>query len=377
MQGFQNVRALGAFGDGLHDDAAVLNRLIRSGQKKLFLPCGHYLLRGTLLLESGTEILADENACLQLAPGAQKGRRDFLAANGCAAEHIRIRGGVWDGNSAQNSRGADLFDPAATSGALFSFRGVKHLSLTDMKLKNPLCYYLRFCEAEDVLLENLVFESEDLHINQDGVHLAGFCRRFTIRNLRGVNGSPGDDYIALNADDCLTRQESFDMINGLQSEILIENIHADECHCFVRLLSVASPIERVTIRNITGCCRGTAINMDAARHCRVPLFRPGDEIAENGVGHLKNVRIENVRVGRKQATDEPFIAAETNAERLEIRDFQVLSPSGGPVVAISDLAPHRVLYQRGQTSLDESLPPRARRAFTDPAFDTLILEITD
>ena len=380
MNGFQNVRALGVAGDGRQDDAAALNRLIRSGKKKLYLPRGRYLLRGTLMLESGTEILADENAHLQLAPGAQKGRRDFLATNvssGGASEHIRIKGGIWDGNSAHNSRGDDLFDPAATSGALFSFRGVKQLSLSDMKLKNPLCYYLRFCEAEDVTLDNLVFASEDVHINQDGVHLAGFCRRFIMRNLRGVNGSPGDDFIALNADDCLTRQESFDMINGPQSDILIENIHADECHCFVRLLSVASPIENVTVRNISGCCRGTAVNMDAARYCRVPLFDPDDEVCRNGVGHLKNVLIENVRVGRRQATAEQFITAETNAQRLEIRDFETLAPSGGQVVEISNLAPHRVIYQSGQTSLDETLPRNARRVFTAPAFETLILEKTE
>ena len=379
MNGFENVRALGVSGDGRQDDAAVLNRLIRGGHKKLYLPGGRYLLGGTLTLASGTEILADENAYLQLAPGAQKGRRDFLATNdasGGAAEHIRIRGGIWDGNSAQNSRGDDLFDPCATSGALFSFRGVRHLSLSDMKLKNPLCYYLRFCEAEDVTLENLVFESEDVHINRDGVHLAGFCRRFTMRNLRGVNGSPGDDFIALNADDCLTRQESFDMINGPQSEILIEHLHADECHCFVRLLSVASPIENVTVRNVSGCCRGTAVNLDAARYCRVPLFDPADERYNNGVGHLKNVRIEHVRVGRRQATAEQFITAETNAERLEIRDFEALAPGGGPVVEIANLAPHRLIYQSGQTALDETLPLHARRAFTEPAFDTLILEKT-
>ena len=380
MNGFQDVRALGAYGDGQHDDAAVLNRLIRSGKKKLYLPGGYYLLGGTLMLASGTELIADENAHLRLAPGTQKGRRDFLATNdasGGVAENIRIRGGIWDGNSAQNSRGEDLFDPSATSGALFSFRGVKHLSLSDMKLKNPLCYYLRFCEAEDVTLERLVFESEDVHINQDGVHLAGFCRRFTIRDLRGVNGSPGDDFIALNADDCLTRQESFDMINGPQSDILIERLHADECHCFVRLLSVESPIENVTVRQVSGCCRGTAVNLDAARYCRVPLFSPEDERYRNGAGHLKNVRIEQVRVGRRQATQEPFIIAETNAERLEIRGFETLAPCGGDVVEISNLAPHRVIYQSGQTALEETFPRNARRTFAESAFDTLILEKTE
>ena len=380
MKEFISVRKHGASGDGRHDDAAVLNSLIEEGNRRLFVPAGRYLMANALIPVSGTEIVADENACFILAPGAQKGRRDFLVTNGTAggvASDISISGGVWDGNSMNNSRGDDLFDPEATSGALFSFRGVRNLSLTDMKLKNPLCYYLRFCESEDVKIENIIFESEDLHINQDGVHLAGFCRRFTIRNLRGKGGSPGDDFIALNADDCLTRQESFDMVNGPQSDILIENISADECHCFLRILSVESPVENVTVRNVSGFCRGTAVNMDAARYCRVPLFGPDDEICKNGVGRLENVLIENVRAGRKQVTDEPFITAETNAARLEIRGFEVFTPCRGDVVEISNLAQHRLKYTSGRTQVNGVLLHNEKRSFNDTAFDSLILEKTD
>ncbi len=377
MKDYKNVLRFGVYGDGRHDDAAALNKLIHSGVRKLFIPHGHYVLGGTLTLESGTEIIADEHAYIELAPGAQKGRRDFLVtddSSGGTAENISISGGIWDGNSMNNSRGDNLFDTSATSGALFSFRGVRNLSLKDMKLKNPLCYYLRFCEAENVTLDNIVFESEDVHINQDGVHLAGFCHRFTMRNLRGVNGSPGDDFIALNADDCLTRQESFDMINGPQSDILIENIHADECHCFVRLLSVESPIENVTIRNISGNCRGTAVNMDAARYCRVPLFKPGDEICRNGVGHLNNVLIENVRVGRPQIMAEPFITAETNAEHLEIRNFEAVTPCGGDMIEISNLASHRVKYHSPQASADGLIFKNEKLSFADSLFDSFTLK---
>ncbi len=376
MTEFANVRELGAYADGVHDDAAVLNSLIRSGCRKLLIPQGRYLLGSTLILESGTEIAAEKDAYMILAPGAQKSRRDFLAANGSSdktAKNISISGGVWDGNSMHNSRGDNLFDPSATSGALFSFSNVKNLSLSDMKLKNPLCYYLRFCRAENVTIDGIVFESEDVHINQDGIHLAGFCSRFTIRNLRGVSGSPGDDFIALNADDCLTRQESFDMVNGPQKDILIENIHADECHCFLRLLSVESPIENVTVRNVSGCCRGTAVNMDAARYCRVPLFSQGDEICKNGVGRLRNVLIENICVGRSQVTREQFITAETNAQNLEIRNFEAVTPYGGDVIEISNLAPHTLKYRSEKITADETLLLNERRSFTEPRFETFIL----
>ena len=163
------------------------------------------------------------------------------------------------------------------------------------------------------------------------------------------------------------------MVNGPQRDILIENIHADECHCFLRLLSVESPIENVTVRNVSGNCRGTAVNMDAARYCRVPLFSQDDEICKNGVGRLRNVLIENIRVGRSQVTREQFITAETNAQNLEIRNFEAVTPYGGDVIEISNLAPHTVKYRSEKITADETLLLNERRSFTEPRFETFIL----
>ena len=377
MEGFTDIRTLGAHGDGVHDDAAVINAALERGVTRLLIPDGTYLLKTTLLIPSGTEIRASENARLRLAPGAQAGRHDFLMTNDLSdgvTHDVTITGGIWDGNSMGNDRGDDLFDPTATSGAMISFRGIRRLTMRDLTLKNPLCYYLRFCEAEYVTIENVTFDSEDLHINQDGVHLAGYCRHFVMRDFYGKNGSPGDDFIALNADDCLTRQESFDMLNGPQGDILIENVHADECHCFVRLLSVESVIEDVTIRNFTGNCRGPFLNMDASRYCRVPLFRPDDEICKNGVGHLKNVLVENITVGRPALRDEEYINAETNAESLTIRNFTATTPCGRETVRIRNLAPHRLIFDNGSTRTEKQLELNEFLPVPDTSFKELTLQ---
>ena len=96
-------------------------------------------------------------------------------------------GGVWDSNNPGNPRG-DMFDPAGTTGTLLNFRGVKGLTLRNMTLRDPECYYIRLCEARDFRVEDILFDSPHLRPNQDGVHLAGYCERGVIRRLRGAHG---------------------------------------------------------------------------------------------------------------------------------------------------------------------------------------------
>ncbi len=326
MNDFINVKAFGALGNGIADDSAAINSALESGGN-IYIPAGDYLLADTLKVHSHTHITADSGARLFRREHTQTGRKDFLLTNadtGNGNSDISISGGTWDGNCFKEDRGTDLFDPAATTGVLLNFRNVKNLSLSGMILKNALCYYTRFCEAENVKIENIRFSSERIVANQDGIHLAGYCKGFEIKNLYGEYGSPNDDFIALNADDAMQRQECFDTINGPIENITVQNLHSDFCHCFVRLLSVHNKIKNVEISNVSGKCRNRAINLDAARNCRVKLFDNND--FPDGVGKIENVLIDGITVEHNDET-EPFIVLETNCKNFTVKNY---SSAGGP-----------------------------------------------
>ncbi len=345
MKTYIDVRDFGTTGDGITDDTPAFLEALYEHGGNVVVPPGTYIIGKTLRLKSNTHIFASPEAHIMLAPGAQHSRFDFLLTNDDPVngnENISITGGIWDGNSAGNDRGRDMFNPEATTGALFSFLNVNNLSLADITLKNPLCYYMRFCKADSVKIENIRFNSEGCHLNQDGIHLAGFCSNFVIRNLYGTAGSPGDDFIAINADDYLLRQENFDMLNGDVDNVLVENIYSENCHCFVRLLSVSSRISNVTINNVSGHCRGNVINMDAGRYCRTPLFDSNDPVNKSGVGFIENVKVSNVSIGRESVVNEPYFMLETNCSGFSVNNYVADCGCVGPTVSIKNLSEHTV-----------------------------------
>ncbi|MCQ2471650.1 MAG: glycosyl hydrolase family 28 protein [Clostridia bacterium] len=337
MNNFVDIKELGALGNGVADDSAVFNKAFRENEN-IFIPEGVYVMGSTLVLPSKTHIVADKNAEIKLLDHMQKGRYDFLITAEENSTDISVSGDVWNGNCFEEDRGNDLFNEKATTGVLLNFKGVSNLSLSDMTLKNPLCYYMRFCMAEDVKIENIRFDSDKIIANQDGIHFAGFCKNFVIKNLWGNNGSPNDDFLAFNADDALFRQESFDVINGPIENIFAENIHSEKCHCFIRLLSVDSEIKNVTVKNISGACKGTAVCMDAARYCRVPLFKNEDRPL--GVGKIKNVLIENMSVTHTDEKNAPFVSLETNCESFRINNFENVADDGGVFALIRNTDKH-------------------------------------
>lgn len=341
MNEFINIKDFGAIGNGAADDSEVFNRAFKKCQK-IYIPEGVYVIGKTLTLPSNTHIIADEKAEIKLRDHMQTGRYDFLITTEENATDISIDGGIWNGNCYEEDRGNDLFDENATTGVLLNFKSVSNLSLQNMTLKNPLCYYMRFCLAENVKIENIRFDSDRIIANQDGIHFAGFCKDFTIRNLWGNSGSPNDDFLAFNADDALFRQESFDVINGPIENIFAENIHSEKCHCFIRFLSVDSEIKNVTVKNVTGSCKGVAVCMDAARYCRVPLFKNEDRPL--GVGKIKNVLVENMSVTHTDEKEAPFVLLETNCESFKINNFENSANDGGLFALIRNTDKHHCKF---------------------------------
>ena len=311
-------------GDGIADDTAALQALLSSPEPEIRIPAGRYLVTSTLRVPSCKTIVADPDARFILDNATPKHRGDFLITN---AHHddgdtdITIRGGVWDGNfGGCNTKNPDLFDPDAWSGAIVDFQNVRGLRLEDITIANSVTYNLRLCQVDGFEITGVRFQADRIAFNQDGVHLAGCCRNGVIRDVRAVSkGQTNDDLIALNADDCVTRLENRDLVCGPIENIEISDVYAEDCHTAIRLLSVNSTIRNITIRNIEAGVRCFALNADAARYCRTPLFKDADR--PGGVGHLDNILIDGFRFHATTNGPKSLICLESNAAEVRLRNL--------------------------------------------------------
>ncbi len=315
--------AIKAPNDGLSDAAPHLQAALDE-HRLVTVPAGHYLIGKTLRLPSGTQLKIDDGAVLHLATGAATTSGDYLLTN---ADHrlgntdISISGGLWNGNNAGNPRPPGLFDQGYT-GALFHFEAVRNLRLGNLILTNAEAYYCRLTAVTQFHIEGIRFDDSIIRPNNDGIHLGGDCEDGLIRNLVGLRpGVTGDDMVALNADDASQRTEVRGMRNGPIRRITIQHVRAQGCHSFVRLLSVHSPIEDISIEDLAGTCEVAAINADAARGCRVPLFDEAQPPFPDGVGWLNRIRIRQIHAAKSTANGIPLLRLETRLSDFQIEDF--------------------------------------------------------
>jgi len=325
---------------------ATIQRALDSGQPLLRLPAGKYTVTRPLKIRSNTTLALEEGAHIIAADGALAKRGDFLLTNANIESgdgNITIQGGLWDGNFRANPKSA-MYDPDGYSGALINLVNVRNLTLRGLTLHNSAGYFTRFARLDGFLIEDIAFSHDTNITNNDGIHLAGFCQNGVIRRIRCLTpGTTRDDLIALNADDCVTRTENRDTPRGPIRNILVEDVSTEECHCLLRLLSVTSEISDITIRNIRGGCRSSAINMDAARYCRAPLIDPEDPAFTRGVGNIRNVLIDGMAV--TSSPNNPLVCAETNAANLVIRNFtraDSVSCGVAPTIALRNISPSRI-----------------------------------
>ncbi len=323
-----NVREQGVKGDGVADDAPAVQRLLDAGTPLLYFPPGVYLVGTTLRVPSNTRLEAHRFACFRLADQAGGDVNTFLLCNADldnGNENISIRGGIWDGNCANNPR-RDENDRNGFTGAMINFRHVRRLSLVDMTLKNSTAYHTRLSGVRDFRVERIRFEDTIQTRNQDGVHVAGGCKDGLIRDIVAVGEScTGDDLVALNADDALDRSETRGKLGGPIRRIRIEGLRADDCHSFVRMASVWSVIEDIEIHDVRGGCRINVINADALRFCASPLFRRDDARYAGGAGLLRHVRLRDVAVYKSAASDTAFLRLDERMEDFEVEGFTRLT----------------------------------------------------
>jgi len=319
-----------AINNGYTDAAPALNRLLAQGGT-VRIPQGEYRVTTPLLIPSGTTLIAHPQARFLLLPERPLRAHECLLSNANdlkGGDHdITVTGGIWDGvNTCPYNKKQDIFDLNGYSGTVLSFFGVKGLTLRDLTVANSETYNIRMACVEDFRIEDISFVSDVVGQNQDGLHFNGGCHRGVVRRIRALSkGQTNDDLIALNADDSMLRVENVGMIRGDITDIDFEDLYAQDCHTIIRLLSVDHAIRDITIRNVYGGFRCYAINADAARYCRTPLFR--EEDMPDGVGEISRVTISGmtcrptVDPGR---TANPAIIWESRADTVRLTDFRLL-----------------------------------------------------
>ena len=356
-----NVLDFGVVGDGVANDAPAINRALAVPTRPLTvrIPKGTYLIGETLLVGSHTTIEADPGARLVLSGAWAKKEGDFLLANANPKggdTNISIRGGIWDGNAHDgcNVKHPDLFSKGTWSGSTLNFRNVNGLSLANMEMANSVTFNVRMCQIDGFDIRDITFSARKLGWNQDGLHFNGFCRNGRIENIRAVSkGQTNDDLLAFNADDSMKRFENFGMVCGPIENIVVRNVFAEDCHTAVRFLSVTSAISNVRIENMRTGCRCYAINADAARYCRTPLFKDAD--CPDGVGRLSDIVVSGFTFYATRPLSEPLFCIETNCDGIKFldmsRDMSKDTAPNRPFMRVRNTAAMRISSDGRKTDL--------------------------
>ncbi|MGI6249418.1 MAG: glycosyl hydrolase family 28-related protein [Acutalibacteraceae bacterium] len=369
-----NIKNFGAIGDSITDDTLSIQTAFDQ-RGEIYIPEGDYRITKTLLVRSDTTIDAHEKARLFMCGDTPKKRNDFLISNSDTENgncNIKITGGIWDGNNqGKYNIKADLFDMNGYSGTVMNFVNVNGLYLYDFTVANSAAYYVRMCRLNNFEIVNINFFSEKLSSNQDGLHFGGDVHNGVIQNIKAVSyGQTNDDMIALNADDCVERVENLDLICGDISDIKINSVFAENCYTFLRMLSVNSAIYNIEINNIKGGCRTFAINLDAARYCRTPLFKDKNQ----KVGNVHDVSINNMDVSwNSNSPEKAMILIETVVDNFKLSEIKRRdSDSNKPTLEIAHVGK---IVVKDITTEDEKVLELSGKEKHSEFGDSLNLEI--
>lgn len=242
---------------------SILDRAPKLGSLKLVLD-GPILVSG-LKVHSNTTI-----ECLNRACGfflADNSNRPLIAnatpqPEGRADRNLSFLGGTYNGN-AEHQEHTTKEHGWTTA---FALHGVEQVLFRDVSITNSRTFAVYLTNWRRVVFENIYINLDHIpkQSNQDGIHVQGPGEFLSIRN---VQGRAWDDLIALNIDDLLGDWDSdgkfgrdpasikrFGSAAGIGpvSDVDIDGVQADDCAQVIRILSRASRLDRVSIRNVKG-----------------------------------------------------------------------------------------------------------------------------
>lgn len=258
------------YGDGVHNDAPAIQEMLDSGICEVALPAprAHYCIGTTLRVHSNQTLRLPETAEIRLLPSSSC---PMLTNAERPAHDVVIVGGIWNCNNTEQDPNpiktmiekipthlsgdpnyVATYERIGHLGVGMSFDHVDRFTIRDLTVKNPVTFSMRMAYMTHFTVENIRFD-ENLGNpsaeNMDGIHIDGGCRFGSIRN---VQGTCYDDIVALNADD------GYD---GPISDIEIDGVFGENSLRGVRLLSIKSPVSRISISNVFGTYYQNAVGL--------------------------------------------------------------------------------------------------------------------
>lgn len=292
---------------GGQDDTAPLQAALdqaRSGPLELIMD-GAALVSG-LTIHSHTTVRCVSSSCGFFLK-KQSNRPILINAHRTADpeavidQDIRLIGGTYNGNGLPDEHGAVDGNQLKSSReysftVALGFYGIADFTATGITILHPRNYALHLANWHHVVLENdRVDVGVSEGINYDGVHFNGPGQDASVRNL---SVHSWDDALAFNADDQaivnspggprMSNPISYGVpwiANGPISDVVVDGLFLDHSLFGLRILSTSSRVDRITVRNIHGDCRGWAVTIDN-------FF----DNFHSGLGNIGGLTIENVDV---------------------------------------------------------------------------------
>jgi len=146
-----------------------------------------------------------------------------------------------------------------------SFFGVENLLVLDVTIRNQRTFAFLITNWRKVTMENIRLELPDFIPagNQDGIHLQG-PGRFLI--LKNIQGSTGDDFIAINADEEIIGEKNFlhpSATVGPITDVVVDTVLVENAAQVLRILSRRNIVDRITVKNVAGNYRSFGFYLSA------------------------------------------------------------------------------------------------------------------
>lgn len=312
------------------DDTLALQKVFDLSQEHGGI---HLVVDGAALI---TGLIVHSNTtieCLNKACGfylADHSNRPLITnANPSAQEivdrNITLIGGTYNHNCIHQAHHlpedvhysqADLFVVA------ISFFGVENLLVRDVTIRNQRTFAFLITNWQRVTMENICLELPDfIHGgNQDGIHVQG-PGRFLI--LKNIQGSTGDDFIAINADEEFLGGKNFfhpKASTGPVTDVVVDTVMVNDAAQILRVLSRESIVDRIFVKNVSGNYRSFGFYLSA-----------WDYLSKGYPGNFGTLLFENINVRQTKADytyTEPFLFRISGHHRsLMLKNIYYVDPN--------------------------------------------------